>query len=115
MMQYTYMKLPFPCTRTFAKNGQQAIEKVQELAKEGFVFHLILMDIDMPVLNGLEASKQVREIEQNQGLSRTYIIGLQQQIDTIKSDNFALYGIDEMAEKPLSPTLVITAIEKVNK
>jgi CheY-like chemotaxis protein len=51
------MKLPFPCTRTFAKNGQQAIEKVQELAKEGFVFHLILMDIDMPVLNGLEASK----------------------------------------------------------
>jgi CheY-like chemotaxis protein len=36
------------------------------------------MDIDMPVLNGLEASKQIREFEKENNLPKTYIIGLQQ-------------------------------------
>lgn len=40
-----------------AKNGQMAVE----IAKETPYVHLILMDIRMPVLNGYEATKQIRE------------------------------------------------------
>lgn len=115
MMQYTYMKLPFACTRSFSKNGFDAVEKVKEFAKQGYIFHLILMDIDMPVLNGLEASKQIREFETANNLPKTYIIGLQQQIDTIKSDKFADYGINRMIEKPISPTVVAEVIAQIQE
>lgn len=41
-----------------AENGEQAVE----LVKEGKAFDLILMDINMPVLNGIEATKQIKAL-----------------------------------------------------
>ena len=41
-----------------AENGLQAVE----LVKQGKHFDLILMDINMPLLNGIEATKQIKSI-----------------------------------------------------
>ena len=40
---------------SIAENGEQAIEQVKKNT-----FDLVLMDINMPVLNGLEATKKIR-------------------------------------------------------
>jgi CheY-like chemotaxis protein len=49
---------------TVAENGQVAVDKVKEkwdsIRKE---FDLILMDIKMPVLDGIQATKQIRQLE----------------------------------------------------
>jgi DNA-binding NarL/FixJ family response regulator len=43
-----------------AKNGREAITKVEELKPD-----VVLMDIAMPVLNGIEATRQIRKVSRN--------------------------------------------------
>ena len=40
-----------------AENGKQAIEKVKELSPE-----VVLLDIEMPVMNGIQAAYEIRRI-----------------------------------------------------
>ncbi|KAL1901483.1 Chk1 protein kinase [Sporothrix stenoceras] len=41
-------------------NGQKAVEALREKAKEGAPYHIVLMDVQMPVLDGYEATKLLR-------------------------------------------------------
>jgi PAS domain S-box-containing protein len=50
------------CIVTCVDNGQEAVNKVHES-----VFDLILMDAYMPILDGLEATKVIRQNEENTG------------------------------------------------
>jgi PAS domain S-box-containing protein len=50
-----------PVILDFANNGQEAVEKFESKS-----FDMIIMDMEMPVLNGLKATQKIREIEQSQ-------------------------------------------------
>ncbi len=54
-----------------AENGQIAVERFQASAPD-----LVLMDIEMPVMNGFEAAKQIRAVEATQEWAWTPIIFL---------------------------------------
>ncbi|CAK7207535.1 Chk1 protein kinase [Sporothrix eucalyptigena] len=41
-------------------NGQKAVEALRAKAKEGMPYHIVLMDVQMPVLDGYEATKLLR-------------------------------------------------------
>ena len=43
-----------------AENGREAVQKVQELHPD-----IVLMDIGMPVMNGMEATKQIKKRDQD--------------------------------------------------
>ncbi len=55
-----------PVKLLVALNGQEALDAVQK----GERFDLILMDIDMPVMDGYTATKRIRAWQQAQGLSQ---------------------------------------------
>lgn len=38
-------------------DGQQAVEQIQQANKSNYVYNIIFMDMDMPVLDGLQATQ----------------------------------------------------------
>jgi PAS domain S-box-containing protein len=61
-----------PVTVQFAENGQVAVDMVVR----GAEFDLILMDLDMPVLDGYAATRKIREWQASEGIRPTPIIAL---------------------------------------
>lgn len=79
-----------------ANNGVEAIERFREQK-----FNVILMDIMMPVMDGLEATVKIREEEQLTGAEkRTPIIALTANTMDNDREKCISYGMDEFMAKP---------------
>lgn len=54
-----------------ATNGKQAVDQYMESPQS---YICILLDISMPVMNGFEAARQIREFENRQGIDKGVVI-----------------------------------------
>ncbi len=64
-------------------------------------YDVILMDIMMPVMDGLEATVKIREVERDQKIEkRTPIIALTANTMDNDKDKCISYGMDEFMAKP---------------
>lgn len=93
---------------SLASNGQQVVEAWQQQP-----FDLILMDVQMPVMDGLNASMQIRALEQQSGRDRTPIIALTASV--LEQDRIAAAeaGMDGFASKPIELPLLLAEIQRV--
>jgi PAS domain S-box-containing protein len=82
---------------THAENGQLAIEKLE---KEDF--DLVLMDLHMPVMDGIEATKIIRESE-NKKISTIPIVALTAAIMSENHDKIEELNINDYVLKPFKP------------
>ncbi len=81
-----------------ANNGLEAVEKYQASPT---AFDLIIMDIMMPVMDGLEATRQIRIFEQKKTF-RIPIIALTANTFNADRERCLSYGMDEYIAKPLN-------------
>lgn len=91
---------------TAVKNGQQVLNK---LSKEDF--DLILMDINMPVMDGIECTKAVRALEDKTKASIP-IIAITGNYKNYTMDDFKKAGIDDYVQKPLDYDLLLSTVKK---
>jgi len=89
-----------------ANNGQAALDKL----KSGIKPNLILTDINMPVMGGLEFIGQVRGLP---GFRFTPILTLTTESETSKRDEGKRLGATGWLVKPLSGEDLIKVIKKV--
>ena len=85
-----------------AENGVKAVEKYQETKPD-----LVLMDITMPEMDGIQALKKIKAIDANASVVMCSAVGRQAMvIESIQS------GARDFIVKPFQPDRVIEAVKK---
>lgn len=93
-----------------AENGQEALDKFKEAYLPGphctgiesaRQFDFVLMDISMPVMNGLEATRHIRDFERENELDRTNIIALTGLASADAQRDAKAAGVDVFLPKPV--------------
>ncbi|TVQ11104.1 MAG: PAS domain S-box protein [Bacteroidetes bacterium] len=87
-----------------AKNGQEAIELYQPDR-----FDLILMDIQMPVMDGVTATQKLKEMHKN----LPPIVGLSANAFEGDREKYMTLGMDEYLTKPVKKKDILALLEKL--
>jgi PAS domain S-box-containing protein len=83
---------------TLAVNGQEGVDLFQSRP-----FDLVLMDMQMPVMGGIEATRRIRTYEAGQGLARTPILAMTANAMEGDRDRCLEAGMDDHIPKPIRP------------
>jgi CheY-like chemotaxis protein len=88
------------------KNGKQVLDR---LAVEDF--DMILMDINMPVMDGIECTKAVRALEDKQK-ANIPIVAITGNYKNYTMDDFKRAGLNDYIQKPLDYDLLLATVKK---
>jgi CheY-like chemotaxis protein/signal transduction histidine kinase len=89
-----------------AFNGKEALEKFGHTK-----YDLVLMDIQMPIMDGLKATQKIREIEQSTN-SHTPIIAVTANAFPEDKERCLASGMDDYISKPFQPDELLQMIKK---
>ena len=89
-----------------AENGAVAVEKFRAEAPD-----LVLMDIEMPVMNGFEATAAIREFEKSRG-THTPIVALTADVLSETRERCFQAGMDDFLPKPIEAESLRAVLER---
>ena len=95
-----------------AENGQQAVEKV--ISCEEGVYDLVLMDIQMPIMNGYEATRAIRSLD-DERLASIPVIAMT--ANAFDEDRKAALdsGMDDFLSKPIDIKELVATLRNILK
>lgn len=89
-------------------NGRLALE-----AWASATFDVVLMDVHMPEMDGLAATREIRRIEADRGLMRTPIIALTAEAMPRQVKEFFAAGMDSFVAKPIDAARLFEALSSL--
>jgi two-component system sensor histidine kinase/response regulator len=93
-------------TVTVAGNGREALDML-----DGRRFDVVLMDLQMPVMGGLEATREIRRREATTG-EHMRIVAMTAHAMAGDRDRCLSGGMDGYVSKPINPQILFSAIEQ---
>ena len=100
------------CQLTEARNGQEALEAFEASAPSWF--DLILMDVQMPVMDGNEAARRIRALSRPDA-STVPIIAMTANAFSEDVEKALASGMDDVATKPLDIKLLLKKIATIKE
>ncbi len=91
---------------TSVKNGQQVLDKL-----EADDYDLILLDINMPVMDGMECARTIRAME-NETKSKIPIIAITGNAKNYSMQDFKDVGINDYLPKPLNYDAMVELVKE---
>lgn len=88
-----------------AIDGAEAVRRARELEPD-----LILMDINMPVMNGWDATAALKASSRTEGIP---ILGISANTTVDDHRRASSLGMEAYFNKPFSPTMVLAAVQRV--
>jgi signal transduction histidine kinase/ActR/RegA family two-component response regulator len=98
----------FGLTFELAEDGEQAFQKVINKVKERTAYDLVFMDIQMPILDGYQATQKIREY----GINDLVICGLSANAMRSDIEMGVASGMNEYITKPLNKKDMQNILEK---
>lgn len=92
-----------------AKNGKQVIDM---LKKDDY--DIILMDINMPVMNGMECTKQIRAME-DENKKNIPIVAITGNAMNYTLEEFKETGINDYLQKPLNFDTLVEVVKTLTE
>jgi PAS domain S-box-containing protein len=93
---------------TIVQNGKEAVEAV-----ERYPYSIIFMDVQMPLMDGLEATAIIKQSSSSQQIP--YIVAITAHAIKGDREKYLAAGMDEYLSKPISIEAVSDIIEKFNQ
>lgn len=96
-----------------AQDGADAVNVVGEYIKSGAIkeLFLIFMDLQMPIMNGIEATSRIITLCEKSGVQAPPIVGVSSDPSADDREKFEAAGISEFVSKPLDMHKVKCAIK----
>jgi PAS domain S-box-containing protein len=93
-----------------AEDGAAAVEKFRT-----GIYDLVLMDIEMPVMDGYSATRAIRAIERETGRQRVPILALTASVLAVALEKTIEAGCDAYVVKPVKKATLLAAIRKATR
>lgn len=94
------------CKVEVAENGKEAVDKLAEKAVD-----VVLMDVQMPVMDGYEATRAIRKL--NGSVGQVPIIALTANASVRDVDKCLEAGMNECLSKPFTPDQLFRRLQKI--
>ena len=91
-----------------AVNGREALDAIERRKPRSF--DVVLMDVQMPELDGLSATERIREAERQSG-GHLRIVAMTAHAMAGDRERCLAAGMDEYVTKPISPSELLAAVE----
>ena len=95
---------------TIANNGAEALERIAESS-----YDAVLMDCQMPVMDGFTATRRIRELELSNDRRRLPIIALTANVMSEDRESCIAAGMDAHLGKPIEPSQLIDCLGRYLK
>jgi two-component system, sensor histidine kinase and response regulator len=92
-----------------AANGRQALEALEKVRPPGF--DIVLMDIQMPEMDGMEATAAIRKAEKSSG-KHLPIVAMTANAMRGDRERYLSVGMDGYISKPIDPRLLFAEMER---
>jgi signal transduction histidine kinase/DNA-binding response OmpR family regulator len=93
------------CSIEIAKNGQEAVDKFRTGP-----FDIVLMDVEMPVMNGYTATREIRRYEQQGAMPATPVLALTAHAFADMAEKSREAGFTAHLTKPIRKATLIQAV-----